>query len=111
GAEVPVSALLPSPRSPGSRRWHGGFAREVMTVARDEGLVRPQLAPGPRRLLLLLAAVVPAGLPLLFVWRSGARGAVAEVLAALLAARVLLAAWALLPRGGRVTRAPRGTPP
>ena len=108
GGEAPVSALLPAPRGPGSRRWYRGFAQEVIRVARAQGLVSAQLSPGRSR-LLLLAAVVPAGLPLLFVWRSGARGAVGEVLAALLAAGVLLAAWALLPRGVRVTDAGRET--
>lgn len=103
--EAPVSALLPEPRGRGSFSWYRGFAREVTRFARDEGLVSPQLAPGPSR-LLLLAAVVPAGLPALFVWRSGG-GAAGDVVAALFAAGVLLAAWALLPRGVRVTAAGR----
>jgi hypothetical protein len=106
GDESPVSALLPAPRGPGSRRWYGGFAREVTRVARDEGLVSPQLAPGPGR-LLLLAAVVPAGLPALFLWRSGGLGVAGDVAAALVAAGVLLAAWVLVPRGVRATAAGR----
>src|SRR5215472_12508684 len=60
GDEAPVLALLPAGRSPGSRRWYDGFARDVTRVAGDQGLVSPQLAPAPGR-LLLLAAVVPAG--------------------------------------------------
>jgi hypothetical protein len=105
-AETPVSALLPASRGSSSLRWYGGFAREVTRVARDEGLVGPQLAPGPCR-LLLLAAAVPAGLLALWVWRSGSWGAAGDVLAALIAAGVLLTAWALLPRGTRLTAAGR----
>jgi hypothetical protein len=97
--EAPVSALLPTPRSLSSRRWYGGFAREVTTVARDKGLVSPQLAPGAGR-LLLLAAVVPAGLPALFLWRSGDQGAAGEVATALVAAGVLLAGRARRTRRG-----------
>jgi hypothetical protein len=104
--EAPVSALLPVLRSLGSRRWYGGFVREVTTVARDGDLVSPQLAPSRGR-LLLLAAVVPAGLPALFTWRSGGHGAADEVAAALVAASVLLAAWVLLPRGVWATVAGR----
>jgi hypothetical protein len=104
GDETPVSALLPAPRSLASQRWYRRFAREVSMAARDEGLVRPQLAPGPRW-LLLLAAVVPAGLPVLFVWRSGGWGVAGGVASALVAAGMLLVAWALLPRGVRVTAA------
>jgi hypothetical protein len=104
GDEAPVSALLPAPRGLESRRWCGRFAREVSTAAREERLVRPQLAPGPSR-LLLLAAVVPAGLPALFVWRSGTWGVAGIVAAAIAAAALLLAAWALLPRGARTTAA------
>jgi hypothetical protein len=70
GDEAPVSALLPAPGSHGSRRWYGGFVREVTAVARDEGLVSPQLVPSRGR-LLLLAAVVPAGLPALFLTALG----------------------------------------
>jgi hypothetical protein len=106
GAESPVSALLPPSCSLASRRWYGGFVREVTTVARDEGLVSPQLAPSRGR-LLLLAAVVPAGLPALFLWRSAGHGAADEVAAALVAAGVLVAAWVLLPRGVRATPAGR----
>jgi hypothetical protein len=106
GDPVPVSALLPAPRSLSGRRWYGRFASEVAAVARNEGLIRPQLAAGPRR-LLLLAAVVPAGLAALFVWRAGGPGPAGNVAAALVAAGVLLAAWALLPRGFRATEAGR----
>jgi hypothetical protein len=106
GDEAPVSALLPAPRSFDSRRWYRGFVREVAMVARDEGLVVPQLTPGLSR-LLLLAAVVPAGLPALFLWRSGGWGMAGGVAAALVAAVVLLLAWVLLPRGVRATAAGR----
>jgi hypothetical protein len=104
GYEAPVSALLPAPRSVDSRRWYDRFAREVSTAASEERLIRPQLAPGPSR-LLLLAAVVPAGLPALFVWRSGSWGVKGVVAAVLVAAVVLAAAWVLLPRGVRTTAA------
>lgn len=106
GDEAPVSALLPAAGRPGSRRWYGRFGREVAAVARDEGLLCPQLATGPRR-LLLLAAIVPAGLPALFVWRSGGPGVPGVVAAALAAVVVLVAAWVLLPRGDRATPAGR----
>ena len=106
GGEAPVSALLPAPRGPGSRRWYRGFAQEVIRVARAQGLVSAQLSPGRSR-LLLLAAVVPAGLPALFVWRSGGLGPGSDVVVALVAAGVLLAAWFLLPRGFRATEAGR----
>src|SRR5215472_10539959 len=104
GDEAPVSALLPAPRSVDAHRWYGHLAREVTTAARDSGLVRPQLTTGLSR-LLLLAAVVPAGLPVLFVWRSGGWGAAGDVAAALVAAVVLVAAWVVLPRGVRTTPA------
>lgn len=104
GDEAPVSALLPAPRSLDSHRWYGRFAREVSTAARDESLVRPQLAAGPSR-LLFLAAVVPAGLPALFVWRSGGLGVAGDAAAAIVAAVVIVAAWVLLPRGVRPTAA------
>jgi hypothetical protein len=106
GDEAPVLALLPAGRSPGSRRWYDGFVGDVTRVAGDEGLVSPQLAPVPSR-LLLLAAVLPAGLPALFVWRSGVSGVAGDVAAAVIAAGVLVAAWVLLPRGVRATAAGR----
>lgn len=106
GDEAPVSALLPTARGRGSRRWYRGFGQEVTTVARHEGLVTSQLAIGPRR-LLLLAAVLPAGLAAFFIWRAGGQGVAADVAAVLAAVIVLLVAWILLPRGVRVTTAGR----
>ena len=106
GEEAPVSALLPAAGSPGSRRWYSSFGREVTGIARSEGLISPLLATGRRRLLLLLA-IVPAGLPALFIWRSGGQGVTGDVVAALAAFVVLLAAWVLLPRGVRATPAGR----
>jgi hypothetical protein len=106
GDAVPVSVLLPAPRTLRSRWWYHRFAKEVSAVARTEGLIRPQLAVAPRR-LLLLAAVVPAGLAAFFVWRSSGLGAPGNVAAVLVAAGVLLAAWVLLPRGVRATEAGR----
>jgi hypothetical protein len=104
GDEARVSTLLPAAGGADSRRWYARFGQEVTAVARYQGFVSPQLPTGLRR-LLLIAAVVPAGLPALFIWRSGGPAVAGAVAAVLAAAAVLLAAWALLPRGVRTTPA------
>jgi hypothetical protein len=106
GSEAPVSALLPAARSSDARRWYSRFSQEVIAVARAQGYVSPQLPTDLQR-LLLLAAIVPAGLPALFIWRSGGLDVFGAAAAVVAAAGVLLAAWALLPRGVRATEVGR----
>jgi predicted membrane protein DUF2207 len=102
---VPAAALSTGPAS-ASTRWWRGFQREVTKDARARGLSRDRWGGWVGR-FFGAAAVVPAVLIGLTVWRTGSTDG-SDPFSAGLGAVVV--SWALLMAAFRRTRAERETP-